>query len=64
MLNMKDLDNFMGITEMIIYLSVDGKTKIGVRMEAETVWLTIVAEGRYIFNYKAKYQFAHKQYLS
>ena len=38
--NNKDLDNFIGNTEIIIYQSADGKTKIDVRMEAETVWLT------------------------
>jgi len=38
--NIKNLDNLMDNTEIIIYQSVDGKTKIDVRMEAETVWLT------------------------
>ena len=30
----------MGETKMIIYTSIDGQTKIDVRLEDETLWLT------------------------
>lgn len=40
--------------EIIIYLKEDGKTKIDVTIENETIWLNQVQNGRVVSNFQAE----------
>ena len=53
------MDDGMAKGELIVYQSDDGKVRLDVRLQDETVWLTQPAHGRTVSNNPAKHQPAY-----
>ncbi len=54
------IEKFNNKSQFIIYISEKGNTKIDVRFENETVWLTQNQIAELFSNYKTKCKFAHQ----
>jgi len=50
-------------SQILIYQTEGGKTKIEVRLENETVWLTQKADGRAVSDNKTKHKLSHSKHL-
>ena len=53
----------MDNSQIIIYQTENGQTKIDVKLENETVWLTQKVNGRVVSNNSSKYYYSSKKYF-
>jgi len=50
-------------SQIIIYQTESGETKLDVRFQDETVWLTQKVDGRIVSNYSLKYNYSSKKHF-
>lgn len=50
-------------SQIIIYQTENGETKLDVRFQDETVWLTQKNDGRVIFNDSSKHNHSSKKHI-